>query len=299
MTKHTRSVLIALFVAFLWSTSWLFIRLGLQEIPAILFAGIRYFIAFAILLVVTVWKYGWSSFSQISKIDWFYFLALGVIFYAVAQGGQYLGLALLPTMMVSLILNLTPVFVSLLSLTTLKESPTLLQWIGILLNMIGILVYFGPEALLGGKILGLAITLIALFANVGGTILGRDINRKGKTPILIVTTITMGIGALILLLLGIWQSGFVTITPRNWVYIIWMAVVNTAVAFTLWNYILKSLSAVEASIINGTMMIQIAFLAWLFLNESLSLSQILGIFFAGIGAVLVQLKSIAKNLPSL
>jgi len=46
-----------------------------------------------------------------------------------------------------------------------------------------------------------------------------------------------------------------------------LAIVNAAFAFTLWNKSLQMLTAVESSIINGTMLPQIAILAWIFLNE--------------------------------
>jgi hypothetical protein len=46
-----------------------------------------------------------------------------------------------------------------------------------------------------------------------------------------------------------------------------LAVVNTAVAFTLWNRSLRPLSALESAGINNTMLIQIALLAWVFLGE--------------------------------
>ena len=39
----------ALFVTFLWSTSWVLIKFGLEEIPAISFAGMRYTFAFLLL----------------------------------------------------------------------------------------------------------------------------------------------------------------------------------------------------------------------------------------------------------
>ena len=39
----------AVIVTFLWSTSWVLIKLGLEEIPAINFAGLRYTLAFLIL----------------------------------------------------------------------------------------------------------------------------------------------------------------------------------------------------------------------------------------------------------
>jgi drug/metabolite transporter (DMT)-like permease len=69
-----------------------------------------------------------------------------------------------------------------------------------------------------------------------------------------------------------------------------MAVVNTAFAFTLWNRTLQTLSAMESSIINNTMLFQIAMLAWLFLDEPLGWRQILGMVLAVLGTLLVQVR---------
>ena len=46
---HHLPALQALFVTFLWSTSWVLIKFGLQDIPAISFAGLRYALAFLLL----------------------------------------------------------------------------------------------------------------------------------------------------------------------------------------------------------------------------------------------------------
>jgi drug/metabolite transporter (DMT)-like permease len=46
----------------------------------------------------------------------------------------------------------------------------------------------------------------------------------------------------------------------------------------------------ESSIINGTMLIQIALLAWIFLSEDITLQEGIGMLIASFGAVLVQLK---------
>ncbi len=53
--SHLVSVFQALFVTFLWSTSWILIKSGLDEIPALTFAGLRYTLAFLVLafLVLT------------------------------------------------------------------------------------------------------------------------------------------------------------------------------------------------------------------------------------------------------
>ena len=98
----------------------------------------------------------------------------------------------------------------------------------------------------------------------------------------------MGIGSLLMLLFGLLIEGLPIINPTNWAYLIWMAIINTALGFTLWNITLRSLQAMESSIIANTMMILIALLAWIFLGEGLNAKQIAGGIMTGIGAMLVQ-----------
>jgi drug/metabolite transporter (DMT)-like permease len=76
----------------------------------------------------------------------------------------------------------------------------------------------------------------------------------------------------------------------GWLIVGWLAIVNTAVTFTLWNHTLRTLSATESSVINNTMLIQISILAWLFLGETLTWLQILGLAIATLGALFVQIK---------
>lgn len=160
----------------------------------------------------------------------------------------------------------------------------LLQWIGASIT------YFFPISLIGSQAIGLIIMLIGVLANAVSAIIGRDINRKQNISPVVVTFISMGIGALILLIIGIALNGLPIISLKTWLFLIWLAVINTAFAFTLWNLMLRSLTAMESSIINGTMLIQIAVLAWYFLGENISFQAVTGMTIAAIGAVIVQIK---------
>ncbi|MBN1566165.1 MAG: DMT family transporter, partial [Anaerolineae bacterium] len=83
---------------------------------------------------------------------------------------------------------------------------------------------------------------------------------------------------------------------RGWAIIAWLAVVNTAFAFTLWNHTQRTLPAVESSILNNTMLIQIAVLAWVFLGEALAAREIAGLALAGFGMLVVQVQpSMRRN----
>jgi drug/metabolite transporter (DMT)-like permease len=77
----------------------------------------------------------------------------------------------------------------------------------------------------------------------------------------------------------------------------WLAVVNTAFAFTLWNTALRTLNAFEAGVINNTMLIQVGILSWLFLDEPLSTRQILAMLLVVTGVIIVQLKGQPRENP--
>jgi drug/metabolite transporter (DMT)-like permease len=100
----------------------------------------------------------------------------------------------------------------------------------------------------------------------------------------------MGIGAPPLLLAGIAGQGLPALNAQGIAILAWLAVVNTALAFTLWNRTQRTLSAVESSVINNTMLIQIAILAWVFLGERLSTREIAGLLLAGAGSLIVQIR---------
>ena len=294
MTKkpsHIISILQALLVTFLWSTSFILIKWGLSEIPPVIYAGLRYSLAFICFLPFVLGQKKYlNEIRNLNKTQWYKLILLGLVFYTFTQGAQFLGLSLLPSVTVSLMLNFTPIVVAVMGIFLLNEKPTKLQWSGSFLFIFGILIYFFPISLPANEIIGLGVMLFGVLANSGAAVIGRDINRKKDISPLVVTFISMGIGAVILMIIGFISDPFPIISTNNIIYLIWLAVVNTAFAFTLWNLTLQNLSAMESSIINGTMLIQIAVLAWIFLGETITVQEGTGMIIAAIGALLVQLK---------
>jgi drug/metabolite transporter (DMT)-like permease len=291
--NHTniKAILLALLVTFLWSTSFVIIKIGLAEIPPLTFAGLRYTIAFICLLPLAFTKKNSAQIKRLNRKDWLKLSLLGILFYAFTQGTQFVGLSLLPAVTVSLWLNFTPLIVAVMAIFLIKEFPTTLQWIGILLFIFGVVTYFFPVDLIENQVTGLIVMTVGVLANSASAVLGRNVNRDAKINPIVVTIISMGIGAIILLISGIVIQGFPSISFQNVLYLLWLAVVNTALAFTIWNFTLRTLSAMESSIINGTMLIQIALLAWIFLGEEINIKEGFGMLIAAGGAVLVQLRN--------
>jgi drug/metabolite transporter (DMT)-like permease len=215
---------------------------------------------------------------------------LGLLFYSVTQGAVYVSLTYLPAMTTSLLLSFTPIVVALLGIILLNERPTAMQWCGICLYLLGVSVYFYPMTVPDSAVVGLVVAGVAVLANGLSSILGRHINRSGALDPMTVTVVSMGSGGILLFLGGLTAQGFPHLTLMQWAIILWLAIVNSAVAFTLWNATLRVLSATESSIINNTMLFQIAVLAWIFLGERPSGREVLGMLVAAAGTLAVQIR---------
>jgi drug/metabolite transporter (DMT)-like permease len=290
-SPRLRAILQALLVTFLWSTSWLLIKVGLEDIPALPFAGLRYGLAFLCLLPFAIRSGQLRPARNLSKRGWARLILLGLLFYALTQGAQFLSLVYLPAVTVSLILSFTTIVVALLSILLLGERSTHLQWAGIGLSLVGVWLYLYPASLLDGEFIGLLVAGVGLLANALSAILGRQVNRSGELGPLAITVVSMGVGAALLIAVGIAVQGLPLLTLTHWAIILWLALVNSAFAFTLWNRTLRTLSATESSVINNTMLFQIAVLAWLFLGEALSWRQIAGVGLAALGTLAVQVRT--------
>ena len=295
MNQRVKAIIQALFVVFLWATSWVFIKIGLKDIPPLTFAGLRYVIAFVLLLVVLFFNDAKKEISQLPGQKWGKFILLGIFYYAATQGASFVALNYLPAVTVNLIWNFSSVSVALLGIVWLAERPTYFQWGGIILALIGALIFFYPVKIPHSQTLGVIISLFGVGVNAVSSILGREINRSKTHHPLIVTVVSMGAGSLVLLAVGVLLEGLPAIDIKGWGIILWLAVVNTAFAFTLWNQTLRTLSAVESSIINSTMLVWIPFFAVMFLGETITAKEIIGLVIVGVGTLVVQLRKLPNH----
>jgi len=293
MNSRVKAIVQALFVVFLWATSWVFIKIGLQEIPPLTFAGLRYVIAFVCLLIVLFFNKAKSEISSLTIQKWWKFILLGFLFYAATQGASFVALYYLPAVTVNLIWSFSSVAVALLGILWLAEKPTRFQWIGIILALFGALVYFYPVTIPQAQYIGLIVAFVGVGANALSSVLGRSINRLKEHHPLVVTVISMGAGSILLLGVGLYTEGIPVIDIKGWGIILWLAIVNTAFAFTLWNHTLRTLSAVESSIINSTMLIWIPLFAVAFMGETVTPKAIIGLVIVGIGSLIVQIRRLS------
>ena len=293
--QHALAVLQGLFVTFLWSTSWILVKIGLDdlELAPLSFAGLRYALAAAILLPFGIRAMRrQAAGTPMGAGLLLRVAAYGLVFVAIAQGAQFAALAELPATAVSLVLSSIPVWVALGSLFTGAERPSLGQVAGILLLTVGAVLYFGPCEVADGATVGFAAAAVCVAAAAASSHMGRNLARDAVGRVggsIGLTAISMAVGGVVLLLVSVLVEGWPALDLTGWAIVAWLAAVNTAFAFTLWNHTLRTLTAVESSVVNNTMTVQIAVLAIVFLGERLLALQVVGLMLAAVGAAVVQL----------
>jgi drug/metabolite transporter (DMT)-like permease len=277
-------------VTFLWSTSYILIRIGLKEINPLAFAAYRYVIASLILLLPFLYQLKKGRINKLSPKSVGIFVLLGFTGFFIAQGLQFFGLYFLNSISVTFILNLTPIFVLGLSVFFLEERPSPLQLTGIVLTLSGVVVFFYSALQDIRMITGVLITLISGVGWAIYMIISRHYLGKNYENVITLTSISMFFGGLMLVSATVITGNIVNVSFNSWMIILWLSIVNTVVAFFLWNLALRTLTAVEQSILQNTMLIQITILAIFFLQETINAQKILGMAIVFIGVLIVQLR---------
>ena len=267
-----------LLVTVLWASSWILIKVGLNDLDLrpLSFAGLRYALAASLLL-----PFGWRAISRARRSTgggpdrrlFGRLVLIGVTVYAVAQGAQFAALALLPAATVGLVLATIPLWVAGGAWLRGAESPSRWQAVGIGGLILGAGLYFGGIDLGQSGLIGLAISVAGAIAAATGQHLTRDVIRDVRDRLggpVGITTVSMAIGGYGLLAIGVAVEGWPQLDARAWAIVGWLAAVNTAFAFTLFNVALRHLSAVESSVIINLMLVLVASMAWIFLGEALT-----------------------------
>lgn len=284
---HLIALLEAFLVTLLWSSSYVLMKIGLTQLSPLTLVALRYMVASAILTPLALARGQAKLLRERRSLLKMGFL--GLTGYTVAQGLQCLGLFYLSAVSVTFILNFTPVIVLVFGVMFLGEYPTPLQLGGMGLVLLGAYLFFNAP-LSAYTLLGVAITLVSGVGWATYLVSGRLMFLRERISILGMTAFSMGFGTAILTVAAFSLEGPSAISLFSWGIIIWLGVVNTALAFFLWNHALQRLEAFEISVLQNTMLVQIAVLSWLFLGEELTVTKLIPMALVFFGALIVQLR---------
>lgn len=272
-------------VCIIWASSFVFVKIGLAYTGPATLAGTRYFIAFLLLLPFLVSSRRVEK--KLAPSQWIKLSIMGLCAYTIGNGTLFWGLQYLPATTGSFLISLTPIPILFMGILQLREIPTRWQLLGLLLTLGGSVIFFSP-GLRAGEPLGVGIIASGLLAFAIFGILARELAREHQVNTLTLTAVPLGFGGGAALLLALTLEGLAKIPLAGWGIILWLALINTALAYMLHNHSLRVLTALELNVLLNLSPLGTALLAAILLEERVTSLQLAGIMIAIIGVVIVQ-----------
>ena len=276
----------ALVVNLIWASTFVLVKLGLGSGSGPLtLAGLRYFSGFLLLLPFLT-RNG-NGLRSLPIRLWIRLCVIGLCAFTLGNGALFWGLQYIPATTGSLILSLIPLPVLVLGVFWLKEIPTISQMGGIAVALSGSVLFFSP-GLSAGDPLGIGIAAAGLIGFAFFGILGREVARDRQVDTLSLTAIPLAFGGGVLLILAFVVEGLPRISGFGWLIVFWLALINTAFAYILYNHSLQVLTALEMNMLNNLAPLLTAAMAGVFLGERLDSIQVIGMITVIIGVALVE-----------
>jgi len=291
--SRLREILLFCTLAAFWGLSFPAITVGLEYLPPLLFAALRYDVATILLLGYAVarmenWRpVGWNN----------YFAILGGgVFLVAGNGFLFLGQQTVPSGVAAILQALVPIATAVCALFLLGERLSLPGAIGVGIGFVGIslVVQPDPNNLLGGETFGrLLIVGQVISVSLGGVIVQRTAPSISRVPL---TGWSMLVGAVILHLVSLGTGELPdtsAVAPTAVGTVLYLGVFSTAIAFYIYFYIIEVHGAFEVSLVAYLVPV-VATLAGVFiLQETISVLTFLGFGLVAAGFVLLKREALA------
>jgi drug/metabolite transporter (DMT)-like permease len=272
-----------------WGSSFLFTKIAVSSLPPALFSGIRFLTAGTVLaLIARFWN---GSSWPAGLTEWRHVLIAGFFMVFVSNGINTWAIKYLPTNQSALLNGTAAFWIAGLGVFGRRGHP-LTRWaiIGLSIGFLGAALMLIPKEPLSTKsLLAQAGVLTACFSWSLGTLYYRSIDTALSS--LMFMGLQMFLGGLMLLCVGIahGDTAFWAPTPSSLVSLFYLTFFSSCLAYTAYGWL--SLHSTPALIgTYGYVNPAIAsFLGWQFLNEHLSVTQLVGMVIIIVGVSILTL----------
>lgn len=283
--------LVWLLLCGIWGSTWLFIKLGLEDLPPMTFAGIRFVISCLILFVLIRAR----NISLPGKSrDWLLLLITGVMSFTLNYGLVFWGEQYITSGLAALLQATLPAFGLVFAHIHLPgERMTWVKTIGVVLGVFGVAVVFSNQLAIAGEraLAGcVALVLSALFAAYSNVLV--KAHGKNLEPAILAAG-QMFFGLIPLMLVGFLLEGnplSLRWTPMALVSLLYLAVVGSVIAFLLYYWLVHNMDVTKTMMIALVTPVVAVVLGMVVLGEELSWRTIIGglMIMGGIGLIVVR-----------
>ena len=276
MSNGLKIVLVYVLLCFIWGSTWLTIRIGLESLTPLVSAGLRFSLASVFILILMKIK---SVSLQKDSVSIRLYLLMGFFSFVIPFGLVYWAEQFVPSGMASVLFAVYPFVVVIFSYLRIpSESIGVYKIVGTVLGFSGIIVIFSDSF-----DMNFTDYLLGMFACVLSGIMQAwiavSIKKFGHhlNP-LSMNFVPMLIAGISMLLLGFFFEDISTLKfDENAILsIIYLAFFGSVITFTSFYWLLKRINIVIISLIAFITPIVALILGYIIYNEELTTSYFIG-----------------------
>src|SRR5713101_3980028 len=284
----------------IWGSTWLFIKIGLVDLPPLTFAGIRFVLSSLILtLLVLARRARWPR----TRSEWTLIAVVGVLQFTLNYGLVFWGEQHISSGLAAVLQSTFPAFGLVFAHLYLpQERMTTGRVVGVLLGVFGVAVIFSDQLSMAGSmaLLGsIALVLSAFFGSYGNVLVKA---YGGKIDPQILAASQMVFGFVPLLAVGIPTEG----NPFrfHWtavavVSLLYLVVVGSVIAFALFYWMVRHMDVTHTMLIALVTPAVAVLLGMIVLHEKLNWRLLAGGACIIAGLALIVLRKRRKPLSAI
>ncbi len=246
----TGKVLAWLSLGLIWGATWLFIKIGLADVPPFTFVAIRFFIAAVPLFVLLRVR---RTPLPRKMSDWVLTVSTGVLGFAIGYGLVYWGEQHISAGLTAILFTTYPLFGLVFAHFMVPGEPiTMRRLVGVVVGIAGVALIFGEQLTLGSAlaVLGsLAVVVSAACAALSSVLIKA---RGGHLDPAFLTVAQILTGAVPLLVVGLLLEGSpfdLHWTPMALVSLAYLAFFGSSLAFVIWYWLIRAIKVTTAQLL--------------------------------------------------
>lgn len=275
----------------IWGSTWLFIKIGLADLPPFTFAALRFVLASSILgLMIFARGVRWPR----SRFDWILIAVSGALQFALNYGLVFWGEQHISSGLAAVLQSTFPVFGFLIAHMYLPyERMTTAKLIGVLLGFSGVVVIFSDQLTIAGHmaLLGSVALVASAFFGSYSNVLVKAYGQKIDPQVLAAGQMICGFPPL--LILGLLTEGNPFRFHWTWMAMMslaYLVIVGSVVAFALYYWLVRHMDVTNTMLIALVTPVVAVVLGMIVLHEKLNWRLFAGgaCIISGIGLIILQ-----------
>jgi len=297
-----RARLVWLVLCGVWGSTWLFIKVGLADLPPLTFAGIRFVIALTILFLLIRIR---SIPLPHTRGEWGLLAITGILSFGFNYGLIFWGEQYISSGLAALLQATIPAFG--LVFAHLHLPGERLSWAkigGVILGVFGVGVVFSNQLAVAGKqalagcVAVLISSIVVAYSNVLVKAYGTNMNPA------VLAAGQMFFGLLLLFAVGLPREGNplkIHWTPSAVTALLYLAIVGSVIAFLLYYWLVLNMDVTKSMLIALVTPVVAVLLGMIVLNEEIGWRTLAGgaMIMLGISLIVIRKKqsvaSVAKT----